>query len=338
VTGPRTNTRPAIAGLFFALLIAGPCLAVAQKIPFVALIVQLDRSGAANSVSVEPFREAMRALGYVEGRTLELEIRYSEPSRDPAIAARRVQAIVEDVVGRNVDVIVAGDSDVARAAQKVTKDVPIVMAISAAPEQRGLVKSLARPGGNTTGLSMALPEMAVKRLELFRELLPKATRIAVLSPPVDRRLPSYAQMEATEATARRLGIQLQVFDVDGPNAELERFFDAAVGAKAEGVLTLAGPTLVDQHERIAKLAIKHRLPVIFFERSAIAAGGLMSYGANVSDMYRSAAHYVDRILKGAKPAELPVEEVNTFEFLVNQDTARAIGVTIPYSLLLRANR
>lgn len=334
----KANTRPAIAGLFFAALLAMPCFGLAQKVPFVALIVQLDKSGAANSVSVTPFREEMRALGYVEGRNLELEIRYSEPTRDAAVAEKRVGAIAEDLVKRKVDVIVTGDSDVARATQQVTKTVPIVMAVSAAPEQRGLVASLARPGGNTTGLSMALPEMAIKRLELFKELLPNATRVAVLSPPLMRGRPSFAQMEVTEATARRLGFQLQVFDVDGPNAEIEKFFDAAVKAKADGVVTLAGPVIVDQHERIAKLAIKHRLPVIFFERSAIDAGGLMSYGANVADMYKGAAHYVDKILKGAKPAELPVEEVNTFEFLVNQDAARAIGVAIPYSLLLRANR
>ena len=283
-------------------------------------------SSAANVF--EPFRDALRDLGYVEGRNLTMEARLAAGRLDqlPALAAELVRA--------RVDVIVAVSPPAIQAAKDATTTIPIVMAFSSVdPVGSRFVASLGRPGGNITGVAMIADEISGKRVALLKEMLPRATRIAVLTQTNHTSSPS--QVNAARPAAKDLGIELDVVEVRD-----SRDYDAAFAAvikRAPGLFVVANPTFFDDRQRLAAIAAKHRLPILCEWREMAEAGCLMSYGPNISDLYRRAAAYVDRIARGAKPADLPVEQPTKFELVINMKTARALGLTIPQSLLLRAD-
>jgi len=270
----------------------------------------------------------MRELGYVEGQNITLVFPSAEvtPERLPHLAA--------ELVSLKVDVIVAAGTPAVQAAKEATKTIPIVTPITTEPLETGLVASLARPGGNITGLSYMSSDLIGKRLELLREVVPGVSRIAVLSNPSSATVPP--MMRKTEVAARALGVQLQRLEVHGPD-DFERIFQAATKERAGALITLDDAFAFTQRTRIVKLATKNRLPAIYGFREFVEVGGLMSYAANLSDMYRRAATYVDKILKGTKPADLPVEQPMKFELVINLKTAEQIGLTIPPNVLVRAD-
>jgi putative tryptophan/tyrosine transport system substrate-binding protein len=276
----------------------------------------------------EAFRQGLRELGYVEGQNITLVFPSGEvkPERLPHLAA--------ELVNLKVDVIVAAATVAVQAAKEATKTIPIVMPIAADPVGTGLVASLARPGGNVTGLTTIASDLSGKRLELLKEVVPRLSRVAVLSNPISANVPP--QMRETEVTARALAVQLQRLEVRGPD-DFDRVFQAATKEQAGALITLDDAFVFTQRTRIVNLAAKNRLPAIYGFREFVDAGGLMSYAANLSDMYRRTATYVDKILKGAKPADLPVEQPMKFEFIINLKAAKQIALTIPPNVLVRAD-
>jgi putative ABC transport system substrate-binding protein len=238
-------------------------------------------------------------------------------------------------LGYKVDVIVAAATPAVQAAEKATRAIPIVSPTMANPLESRLVASLARPGGTITGLSLFSEDLSGKRLELLKTVVPKISRIAVLSNPTAAAAPS--QMRETEVAARALGVQLQPLEVRSPD-EFERVFQEAMKGRAGAFIALDDPLIFSHRTRIVRLAAKNRLPAIYGFREFVDVGGVMSYAANLADMYRRAATYVDKILKGAKPGDLPIEQPTKFELLVNLKTARALRLTIPQSILLRADQ
>ena len=276
----------------------------------------------------EAFRRGLASLGYVEGRNIALHERWAEGKADalPSLAAERVR--------HNVDVIVAASTPAARAVQQASKTIPIVVTLVTDPVGDGFAASLARPGGNVTGLSMMHPELSGKRLALLKDVVPKAARVAVLRSPST---PLYALLlRETGVAARVLGMQLQVVEVRG-SAEFENVFAALTRDRADALLWLPDPMFRNHLRRILDLAAKNRLPALYWSRESVEAGGLMSYGASIPDVYYSASIFVDKILKGAKPAELPIEQPSKFELAINLKTAKALGLTVPPSLLLQAD-
>jgi putative ABC transport system substrate-binding protein len=274
------------------------------------------------------FHQGVRDLGYIEGQTITLEIRYAEnhPERYPALVA--------ELVRLPVDIIVAGDAAAALAAQHTTRTIPIVMAVSADPVGDGLVASLARPGGNITGLSIMVPDVIGKRLELLREAVPDLSRVALL---LDAGLPRWhAELHAYEAAARELGVQLLPLEVRGPD-EFVSAFQAATQGQAQALLMAQSPLFSTYRARLAELALASRLPTMSGEVGYAHAGGLMNYGPHLPDSWYRAATYVDKILKGAKPADLPVEQPMKFELVLNLKTAKVLGLTIPPMLLFQAD-
>ncbi len=259
----------------------------------------IGTSPSANAARIEAFRQGLREIGYVEGKNIVIEWRYAEgkPDRLPALAA--------ELVRLKVDVIVTGAATATRAAKEATVTIPIVMANDGNPVGNGFVASLARPGGNITGLSSLTPELSGKRLELLREIVPNLSRVAVIGTSTN---PANAQnLKETELAAGALKIQLQYLDALGPN-DIETAFRAASKGRAEAILGLGGPVLASQRTQFADLAVKSRLPAIYWRSDIVEEGGLMSYGVSFTDLDRRAATYVDKILKGAKPADLPVEQ------------------------------
>ena len=285
-------------------------------------------SSAASIQAIAAFRQGLRELGHVEGQKLVIESHYAEGGQ------KQIPELAAELVRLNVDVIVSGSSDATRAVQQATKKIPIVMAVSGSPVAQGFVASLARPGGNITGLSMLAPEIAGKRLELLKEYVPKAARVAVLRWPLDPN--TSFQWSEMEVVARRLGLELIVLELQGSNPDFGHAFDSAVRGKADAMIALADPRIAGHGKEIADLAIKHRLPTMFFERTLVEAGGLLSYGPSILDMFRRAAGYVDKLMKGAKPGDLPVEQPAKFDLILNLKTAHALGLTIPQSMVLRA--
>jgi putative ABC transport system substrate-binding protein len=277
----------------------------------------------------EAFRQGLRELGYVEGKNIILIFPSGKvtPERLPDLAA--------ELVNLKVDVIVVPTTAAALAVMKATKTIPIVMPVAADPVGTGLVTSVARPGGNVTGLTTIASDLSGKRLELLKEVVPGVSRIAVLSNPSRANVPP--QMREIEVTARALGVQLRRLEGRGPD-DFERVFQAAIKERAGALITVDDPFLFSQRTRIVKLAAKSRLPAIYFFREFVDVGGLMSYAANLSDMYRRAATYVDKILKGAKPADLPIEQPKKFELIINLKAAKQIDLAIPPNVLARADK
>ncbi len=321
--------RDFIAGLLGVL--AAPLAAEAQPAGKVPRIGILPPGPISERVHLwEAFRQGLRELGYVEGQNLALVF--------PSVEVRRelLPHLAAELVSLKVDVIVAAGLVGAQAATEATKTIPIVMvAVAADPVGTGLVASLARPGGNITGLTLISSELSGKRLELLKTVVPRVSRIAVLSNPTAAA--SALQMKETEVAARVLGVQLQPLEVRGPD-DFETAFQAATKAGAGALITLDDALIFTHRARTVKLAAKSQLPAIYGYREFVDAGGLMSYAANLVDMYRRAAVYVDKILKGAKPADLPVEQPMKFELVINLKTAKALGITFPPSLLLRADQ
>ncbi|MGE5306109.1 MAG: ABC transporter substrate-binding protein [Alphaproteobacteria bacterium] len=277
---------------------------------------------------VEAFLQGLRELGYVEGKNIVIEYR-----GDPERREDRLPELAADLVRLKVDVIVALDPPAARAAMGATKTIPIVMRSTADPVQAGFVASLARPGGNITGVTSISADLYGKRLELLKEIILRLSRVAVLRNPGR----SNSDFKAMQSTARALDLQLQSLEVRGPN-DFENAFRAAAKARAQALITIRTPIINDQRKQIADLAIKSRLPAIYDDRAYIDAGGLMSYGTNLRDLYRHGAVFVDKILKGANPADLPVEQPTKFELVINLKAAKQIGLTIPPNVLARADR
>ena len=285
------------------------------------------------SVRIETFRQGLRELGYVEGKNIIIEYRSAEGMLD------RLPALAAELVRLKVDIIVTGGPPSAGAAKEATVTIPIVMTGVGDPVGSGFVASLARPGGNITGLSTLAPELSGKRLELLKEVVPRLSRVAVFGTTTS---PDNAQsLKEVELAAGALKLKLQYLDIrDASNPkDLETAFRAAAKGRAEAVLMMVAPVVTSRHQtEIAELAVKNRLPVIFSGRASVEAGGLMFYGVNNMDLNRRAATYVDKILKGRTPADLPVEQPMKFEFIINLKAAKQIGLTVPPNVLVRADK
>jgi putative ABC transport system substrate-binding protein len=333
--GLNASLKSAIRNLKFAIVMGAMLFALsysasAQQSTKITRIGYLSGGfPSAGAPRREAFKEGLRELGYVEGKNILIEYRYAEGKFD------RLSVLAAELVRLKVDVVVtAGGGGATLAAKEATKTIPIVMAGDVDPVAQGSVTSLARPGGNVTGLSTLTPEISGKRLELLKEIVPKLSRVAVLgtsTSPTTARL-----LQEVEPVAGAFGVKLQFLDIRSAK-DIETAFRAATKGRAEGILVLTGPVINVQRKQIADLAAKSRLPAIYPFPEYVNAGGLMSYSASIADLYRRAATFVDKILKGAKPADLPVEQPQKFEFIVNLKAAKQIGLTIPPNVLARAD-
>ena len=320
--------RFALCVTLFALSVSAEAQQ-AKKIPRIGYLGATSVS--ATSDRTEPFRQGLRELGYVEGKNIVIEWRYAEGKLD------RLPALAAELVRLKVDIIVTSGPIPTRAAKEATVTIPIVMAQDSDPVANGFVASLARPGGNITGLSTLRPELSGKQLELLKEIVPKLSRVAVFGTSTH---PGNAQsLKEVELAAKAFGVKLQYLDVLDPK-DIETAFRAARKGRADAVLFLvAGGVASSGHRtQIVDLAVKSRLPVIYGVPEYVEAGGLMNYGVSFTDLDRRAATYVDKIFKGAKPADLPVEQPKKFEFVINLKTAKQIGLTIPPNVLARADK
>ena len=279
---------------------------------------------------VEALRQGLRDLGYVEGKNIVIEFRGAEGKLD------RIQGIVAELVQLKVDVLILPILPAIRAAQQATKTIPIIMVTNLDPVAAGIADSLARPGGNITGLATFQRDLSGKRLELLSEVVPRISRVGILR-DADGAM-SAMGFKDYEAAARGLKIQLQSLEVHGSNLDLDGAFQAAAKGGANAVITITDAALLRNSNRIANLATKNRLPSMYEGRTWVEAGGLISYSADDLDAYRRAATYVDKILKGAKPADLPIEQPTKFELVINLKTAQRIGLIIPPHVLARADR
>jgi len=276
---------------------------------------------------VEALRAGLRDLGYVQGKNILIEFRWAE-------RADQLPELAAELVHMNVDVIFASVSTYVEAARQATKTIPIVFSNHADPIGIGHVSSLAHPGGNITGLSMLLTELSAKELEIFTEAVPQVRRIAVLWNPTT---PSHPPaVKAVESAGNKLGIALYTLPVQSVE-DFDGAFSVMTQERVGGFLAIASPLTTSQRTLLAEFALKHRLPGIFGVKENVEAGGLMSYGADINDLWRRAAVYIDKILKGAKPADLPVEQASKYQLIINLKTAKALGLTIPESFLLRAD-
>jgi putative tryptophan/tyrosine transport system substrate-binding protein len=297
------------------------------KVPRIGFLSTNSLSSVA--ARTESFRQGLRELGYVEGKNITIEWRDAEGKLD------RLSERAVELVRLKVDVIVTAAPAPTRATKEATVTIPIVMAFDNDPVGNGFVASLARPGGNITGLSTYYPETTGKQLELLKEIVPNLSRVAVLGTST---VPGNEQtLKETELAARAFGVKLQYLEIQNPQ-DIENVFRAASKGRAGAVLVLSSPVATSQRAQIAEIAAKSRLPAIYPQSDHIDAGGLMFYGPSIADLYRRAATYVDKILKGAKPAELPVEQPMKFELIINLKAAKQIGLTIPPNVLVRADR
>jgi putative ABC transport system substrate-binding protein len=322
--------RRAFLGSLTGGLLAVPLVAEAQEAAKVARIGWLtpDRE----VVRYQAFLQGLRDLGYVEGHNVVIEYRSAEGRLE------RLPALAAELVSLKVDVIVARATVAALAAKQATRTIPIVFPTVSDPVATGLVTSFARPGENVTGLSFFTPELVGKSMELLKEAVPGVSRIAVLwQPPAFAEHQGKALLKAAEVAARTLGVRLQVVEARGPD-DFERAFSEMTGARADALVVLTSATFAQARRRLVDLTAKSRLPAMYPLREYVDAGGLMSYGPNVLDQFRRAAIYVDKILKGAKPGDLPIEQPTKFDLVINLKTAKALGLTIPPSLLQRADQ
>ena len=313
-----------------SLLLASRFPANAQQPTKVPRIGYLTASSlSANAARIEAFRQGLRELGYLEGKNIVIEYRHAEGKFD------RLPALAAELVRLKVDVIVTAGPTSTRPAKEATVTISIIIAFDNDPVGSGVVASLARPGGNITGLATLSPELSGKRLELLKEILPKISRVAVLGTSTT---PGTAQeLKEAELAAGAFGAKLQYLNVLDPK-DIETAFRAAGKGRADAVLVLTSGVFNSQRKQIVELAVKNRLPAIYNAAEWVEGGGLMSYGVSVTDLYRRAATYVDKILKGAKPADLPVQQPTKFELVINLKTAKQIGVTIPPNVLARADK
>jgi putative ABC transport system substrate-binding protein len=298
-----------------------------KKIPRIGYLSGSFSSAIA--ARVESFRQGLRELGYVEGKNILIEWRFAEGKLD------RLPELAAELVGFKVDIIVSAGPQVTHPAKEATSTIPIVMTFDNDPVGNGFVVSLRRPGGNITGLATLAPELSGKQLELLKEIVPRLSRVAVLGNSTE---PGYTQvLKEMELAAGALGVKLQYLDILGTK-DIEIAFRAASKGRAKAVVVLASPVFNIHRTQLVEMAVKSRLPAIYYRSDFVEAGGLMSYGASITDLDRRAATYVDKILKGTKPADLPVEQPKKFEFIVNLNAAKQIGLTIPQWVLTKADR
>ncbi len=319
--------RPTLAVALALGFLAAPLAAEAQQAAKVARIGWVG-GGTACARECEAFRQGLRDLGYVEGRDVVIEY------RDYGGKLERLPAVVTDLVALKVDVIVVQNTPAALAAKQATTTLPIVFTSVGDPVGTGLVTSLRRPGGNVTGFSVVAQDLVGKLLELLKQAVPDVSRVALLVNANDRS--KNDRLKAAAVAARALGVQLQVVEARSP-AEFDRAFSDMTRARAGALAVMPTPMFTSERRRLVDLAATNRLPTMFPYSMFVDAGGLMAYGPNLVDLSRRAATYVDKILKGAKPGDLPVEEPTKFELVINLKTAKALGLTIPQSLLLRAD-
>jgi putative ABC transport system substrate-binding protein len=318
--------RATLAALFLLAFAGAPSLVAAQAKVF--RIGVLDtRPPARNAANLQAFRQSLGDLGYVEGQHYVIEY------RAPGSQGQSFPDLAKELVASKVDVILTRGTAATRAAQAASRTIPVVMAASGDPVGTGVVTSLANPGGTVTGLSSLSAEVGAKRVQLIKEAFPGIKRIAAL---IDLGMGLVTLWRTTEDTARSMGLGVQLLDVRNAD-DLAPAFEAAVKQRADALVTGAGVTLQNNVGRVVELTARHRLPAIFPDREFADAGGLMAYGPSFPDLYRRAATYVDKIFKGAKPADLPIEQPTKFEFVINMKTAKALGLTIPQSVVLRAD-
>ncbi len=291
----------------------------------------LDPSTASGSaVLVDVFRQELRKLGWIEGKNISIEYRFAEQKND------RMRELAAELVRLSVDLIVTTGDGPTLAAKKATTIIPIVMTTSSDPVAQGLVASLARPGGNVTGLSSLAADLNTKRLEILKDAIPKLARVALLQSPGS--VTADLQLKELRPAAVALKLKLEEIDTQPDAKGLESAFKTAKQKQVNAIMTVATRAFFAERKRIVELAGKHRVPAIYFQKEFVDDGGLMSYGVDYDDLYRKAAHYVDKILKGAKPADLPVQQAAKFEFIINLKAAKEIGLTIPGRVLERANQ
>ena len=310
-----------LAGLF------SPVAAEAQQAAKVARIGYPFLDRAASPHLYEAFRQGLRELGYVEGRSVVIEYRDAEGE------INRLPALAAELAALKADVIVAGGPPHALAAKQATAVIPIVFMAVPDPVGNGLIASLARPGGNLTGLSSVQHDLVGKRLEQLNQVVPRVRKVAVLRHPTEHRL---REAKEAELAGKTLGLRLQFVEARG-RADFERVFSEMTKAGVGALTVLASSTFFNERSGLADVAARNRLPTMYVSRDFVEAGGLISYGPNLADSWRRAATYVDKILKGAKPADLPVEQPTKFELVINLKAAKALGLTIPQSILLRAD-
>jgi putative ABC transport system substrate-binding protein len=300
-----------------------------EKIPRIGFLDASTASGSA--VLVDAFRQELRKLGWIEGKNVTIEYRFAEQKRD------RLPELAADLVRLKVDLIVVVATPAALAVKKATTTIPVVMATAADPVGIGLIASLARPGGNITGNSALSPELNSKRLEILKDVVPNLTRVGLLL-PLGSGGPEKLQLREIRPAALALKIKLEEIKTQPNPKDLERAFQTAKQKHVGAIMTTSNRPFFAERKPIVELAVKHRLPAIYFQKEFVDEGGLMSYGADFDDLYRRAAGYVDKILKGAKPADLPVQQATKFEFIINLKAAKQIGLTIPVNVLERANQ
>ena len=318
-------------GLCAMLLALSVSVEAQQPAAKVSRIGFLTTGGeAASALRVKAFRQGLRELGYVEGKNIIIEYRYAEGRFE------RLPELAEELVRLKVDVLVVSSITVVRTARKVTATIPIVVAGAGDPIGSGLVATLARPGGNVTGLYIYSPELIGKRLELLKEVVPKVSRFAFLNDTDSTA--SKSMFKDAQVAAQALAVQFQLIEVKGPNPDLEGAFQVMVKERIGALITSPGALITFHLKKILELVEQNRIPAIHPDQQWVNAGGLMSYGANLVDLYHRAATYVDKILKGAKPADLPVEQPTKFELVINLKTAKQIGLTISPNVLARADR
>jgi len=325
-----SNRRKLIVALG-AGAFAAPFGSFAQQQPTKAPRIGYLSSDSQSTIAsrIEAFRQGLRELGYVEGKNIAIEWRFAEGKAD------RLSGLAAELVRLKVDLIVTTGPAATRAAKDATVTIPIVMAQDSDPVGNGLVASLARPGRNITGLSSLAAEISGKRLELLKEIVPRLARVAVFGSSIT---PGNAHaLKETEFAAKKLGVQFQYVDLLAAK-DIAPAFQAAANGHADAILVLSSIVVISQRPQIANLAVKSRLPTIYDRGELAEDGGLMSYGTNFTDLSRRAATYVDRILKGGKPAELPVEQPTKFELVINMKTAKSLGIKIPNSILVQATK
>jgi putative ABC transport system substrate-binding protein len=317
-----------IVAIGFTFAMFGP-VAAAQQPGTVARIGFLDNSTASGmAVLLDAFRQELSKLGWIEGKNIAIEYRFAEQKNE------RLPELVADLVRLKVDLIVAAGGPTPLAAKKATTTIPIVMTSNPDPVGEGLVASLARPGGNITGLSSLTPELNTKRLEILKDAIPKLARVGFLRPSGA----SDIQLKELRSAAVALKLKLEEIETEPDPKGLESAFQTAKQKQVGAIMTISAPRFFAERKRIVELAGKYRLPAIYYQKEFVDEGGLMSYGADYDDLYRKTAHYVDKILKGTKPADLSVQQATKFEFVINLKAAKQIGLTIPVRVLERANQ
>jgi ABC-type uncharacterized transport system substrate-binding protein len=316
--------------LVAVILLVGAVVTDAQQTGKMFRIGYLDGSTASGSaVLVDAFRQELSKLGWTEGKNITTEYRFAEQKQE------RLPQLAAELVRIKVDLILVASTPPALAAKRATTTIPIVLANVGDPVASGLVASLARPGGNVTGLASLSPELITKRLEILKDAVPKLARVGLLREPVSSASP---QMKELRPAASALKVKLDEIETQVDAKGLESAFQTAKQKRVDGIMTMSTRPFFAERKRIVELAVKYRLPAIYPQKEYVNEGGLMSYGVDFDDLYRKAAHYVDKILKGAKPADLPVQQATKFEFIINLKAANQIGLTIPVRVLERVNK